>query len=85
MFDKQIDHVIDRVLDRLVPIVENRLDAVTQQALALITAELPKLAATVAESAIKSIFEHSSIDEAANTVSDTINEIFNRLPFGLGR
>lgn len=85
MLTQLIDRVTDRVLDRLVPIVENRLDAVTQQALALITAELPKLAATISESAIKSIFEHTDIDEAANTVSDTINEIFNRLPFGLGR
>lgn len=79
-----VDRFADRVGDKLIPVVEALGNKLINQALEMIAAELPKIAAAVAESTIKTVFEHTHIDEAANDVSDVITGILDRLPKPFG-
>lgn len=69
----------DRVADRLIPVIEKLGDTLIDKSLAMIAAELPQIAAAVAEAAIKTTFDNTHIDEAANEVSDVITGILDRL------
>lgn len=87
---------LDKYLDKLMALAEARLDAVQAKAFAemeetrdkallMMKDALPEAAAAIAEATVKSVFEHTQIDEAANDVSGVLTGIIERLPFGIGR
>jgi hypothetical protein len=85
-----IDYVTDRVLDRALPIAERKLDELKVDALRefeelkteglkMITDELPKLAVTISEEAVKTVFEHTQIDESIDKVTSVFDQILGRI------
>lgn len=56
-------------------------------AMNMLSEALPEMAGAVAEQAVKTTFEHTQVDEAANAVSGVITDIISRirLPFGGAR
>lgn len=57
-----------------------QLDAFRTESMAMLKQALPEMAGKVSEEAVKTIFEHTRVDEAANSVSDAFIGIFDRLP-----
>lgn len=78
---KLIDGIVDRILNRVLPVIEKQMDELRADAMTMLANELPKIAGAVAESAIKSVFDNTHIDEAANDVSDVITSILGNIPF----
>lgn len=70
--DERIDQLRDAAIQEL---YEWRADAMT-----MLSEALPEMAGAVAEQAVKSVFEHTQVDEAADAVSGVITDIVNRLP-----
>jgi hypothetical protein len=66
-------------------IAQQQLDEWRADAMKMLADALPKMAGEISEQAIKTIFEHTQVDEATDKVSGVITEIMSRLPFGLGR
>lgn len=75
----------------LKPLIETRLDemqaeAVKQldqwraDAMTMLSEALPEMAGAVAEQAVKTVFEHTQVDEATDAVAGRITDIMNRLP-----
>jgi hypothetical protein len=44
---------------------------------------LPEMAGAIAEHAVKTVFEHTQVDEATDAVSGVITDIVSRLGFPL--
>jgi F0F1-type ATP synthase membrane subunit b/b' len=57
-----------------------QLDKFRTDSMAMLKQALPEMAGKVSEEAVKTVFEHTHIDEAANSVSDAFIGIFDRLP-----
>lgn len=59
--------------------VMERLDKLEADTMAMLKDALPEMAGKVSEEAVKTIFEHTQIDEAANRVSGAFTGILGRL------
>lgn len=90
-----LDAIGNAIWAKLEPLINTQLTAIRADAKAEIAAwrtdamkmlseALPEMAGAVAEQAVKTTFEHTQVDEAANAVSGVITDIVNRirLPFG---
>ncbi|MGA5467186.1 hypothetical protein [Mycobacterium sp. NPDC050041] len=68
-------------------IAQQQLDEWRADAMKMLSEALPEMAGAIAEQAVKTTFEHTQVDEAANAVSGVITDIVGRLrfPFGGGR
>ena len=71
-------------LDEWQAIAQQQLDQWRTDAMTMLSEALPEMAGAVAEQAVKTVFEHTQVDEAADAVSNTVIDIVNRirLPFG---
>lgn len=65
--------------DAKAELAELRKDVMAE--VAAIREALPEIAGAVAEQAIKTTFEHTQVDEAADAVSGVITDIANRVRF----
>lgn len=94
MLQKLVNGIVDRILDRVG--LEKRLDVLQAQAVAeleetrdkalqTMKEAIPEAAAAMAEATLKSVFDHTQIDESADRVTGVLNNILDQLPFGLGR
>jgi F0F1-type ATP synthase membrane subunit b/b' len=70
-------------LDEWQVIAEQQLDEWRTEAMAMLKEALPEMAGAIAEQAVKTVFEHTQVDEAADAVSGVITDIVGRLGFGL--
>lgn len=77
LIDKQLTGIR---ADAKAEIVELRKDVMAE--VAALREALPEIAGAVAEQTVKTVFEHTQIDEATNAVSGVIEGIVSRLPFG---
>lgn len=68
---------IEQTRDEALRMMGEKLDAFMR--------ELPAVGAAFAESTVKTVFEHTQIDESADRVSGVVGNILDRLPFGIGR
>lgn len=70
-------------LDEWQDIAETQLDEWRTEAMTMLKEALPEMAGAIAESAVKTVFEHTQVDEAADAVSGVISDIAKRikLPF----
>lgn len=50
------------------------------ETIAMLERTLPTMAGAIAEEAVKTVFEHTQVDEAADKVSGVITAIVDRLP-----
>lgn len=67
-------------LDEWQVIAQQQLDQWRTDAMTMLSEALPEMAGAVAEQAVKSVFEHTQVDEAADAVSGVITDIVGRLP-----
>lgn len=67
-------------LDEWQALAETQLDEWRTDAMTMLSEALPEMAGAVAEQAVKTVFEHTQVDEAADAVSGVITDIVNRLP-----
>ncbi|MBU8830816.1 hypothetical protein [Mycolicibacterium goodii] len=83
----KLEPKLDARLDQIQAAAKQELTEWRQDAMKMLSEALPEMAGAVAEQAVKTTFEHTQVDEAANAVSGVITEIVNRLrlPFGGGR
>lgn len=70
---------VNRELDEWQVIAQQQLDAWRADAMAMLSEALPEMAGAVAREAVKTTFEHTQVDEAADAVSGVIADIVNRL------
>lgn len=67
-------------LDEWQVIAQQQLDEWRTDAMTMLSEALPEMAGAVAEQAVKTVFEHTQVDEAADAVSGVITDIVGRLP-----
>lgn len=60
---------------------KNEIAAWRTDAMKMLSEALPEMAGAVAEQAVKTTFEHTQVDEAANAVSGVITDIVGRIRF----
>ncbi|OBB15037.1 hypothetical protein A5761_14940 [Mycolicibacterium setense] len=90
-----LDTIGNVIWAKLEPLITARLNSIQEDAkaeiaawrkdsMAMLSEALPEMAGAVAEQAVKTTFEHTQVDEAANAVSGVITDIIGRLrlPFG---
>lgn len=79
-----VEPIIAKKLDALQVEFEKKLDDWFDKAMAA----LPEIGAKIAESAVKTVFDNTQIDEAVNDASGVVTDFFDNLrkglPFGLG-
>ena len=82
----RIRPLLDEHLDEMQDTVKVELAEWRKDAMTMLSEALPEMAGKIAEEAVKTTFEHTQVDEAANAVSGVITDIIGRIniPFGLG-
>lgn len=68
------------IWSRLEPKLDKQLEEWRKDVMTMLSEALPEMAGAVAEQAIKTTFEHTQVDEAADAASGVITDIVNRLP-----
>lgn len=68
---------LEETRDEALRMVSDKLDAFMR--------ELPAVGAAFADATVKTVFEHTQVDEAADRASGVVTNILDRLPFGIGR
>lgn len=76
----KLEPLIEARLDEVQAMAKQQLDEWRADSMAMLSEALPDMAAAVAEQAVKTTFEHTQVDEAADAVSGVITDIVNRLP-----
>lgn len=79
---KELDEwqaLAQKELDEWQVLAESQLDDWRTEAMTMLKEALPEMAGAIAESAVKTVFEHTQVDEAADAVSGVISDIVNRL------
>lgn len=76
----RIEPLLDRHLTALRADAKQELDEWRADAMTMLSEALPEMAGAIAEQAVKTTFEHTQVDEAADAVSNRIIDIVNRLP-----
>lgn len=72
-------------LDEWQVIAEQQLDEWRGEAMLMLKEALPEMAGSIAEAAVKTVFEHTQVDEATDAVSGVITDIVDRLGFPFRR
>lgn len=83
LLEKRLDQIqatAKAELDEWQVIAQQQLDQWRTDAMTMLSEALPEMAGAVAEQAVKTTFEHTQVDEAADAVSGVITGIVNRLP-----
>jgi hypothetical protein len=68
------------IWSRLEPKLDKQLAEWRKDVMTMLSEALPEMAGAVAEQAVKTVFENTEVDEAADAVSGVITDIVNRLP-----
>lgn len=76
----ELQAVAKTELDEWQVIAQQQLDEWRADAMKMLKEALPEMAGKVSEQAVLTVFEHTHVDEAANSVSDVFTGILGRLP-----
>lgn len=77
----ELQATAQKELDEWQVIAQQQLDQWRADAMTMLSEALPEMAGAVAEQAVKTVFEHTQVDEAADAVSGVITDIVGRLGF----
>lgn len=81
---KELDEwqvLAQKELDEWQSLAESQLDEWRTEAMAMLKEALPAMAGEIAEQAVKTVFEHTQVDEAADAVSGVITDIVGLIKF----
>ena len=76
----RLEPMIDQKLDELQVVALRELEQWRAEAMDMLAEAMPEMAGAIAEQAVKTTFEHTQVDEAADAVSGVITDIVGRLP-----
>lgn len=77
----RLEPKLDERLDAMQELAKQQLDEWRADAMTMLSEALPEMAGAVAEQAVKTTFEHTQVDEAADAVSGVITDIIGRARF----